>query len=393
MTERNQFTPYGQNPYQQQYSASPQAAQEERIGLRPRNRGLLEKVFGMELSSKMKTPLFATVALFAVGAAFAGVIAISYPDSGDVSNVPVLKAETMAFKEAPTEAGGMDVPYQDSTVFNVTRASDAVENPFSSERPIENLLEDPAPTEEPVDMAAAFADEAADAAAAAEKAKAEAEAIKNEVVAAAEASTEEKAARTVESLTDLPKATKVETIAQTQEKIAPQDLMKKVETPAPAAVATTTQAAANKQPDKLHAAGSSPETLAFVRSVLDQKDTKGTATKSEQVAQAQAANIAATMNRLEPAAGGNAINAPSITPGSHYVQLGSVTSSTGADAEWGKMQKSLPLAGLSHRVQEANLGDRGTFYRIQAGPMSKDSANRLCDQIKAQKPGGCLVVK
>lgn len=43
-------------------------------------------------------------------------------------------------------------------------------------------------------------------------------------------------------------------------------------------------------------------------------------------------------------------------------------------------------------MQEASL-DRGTFYRIQAGPISKDSADEICREIKAITPVGCLVVK
>ncbi|MCB1721141.1 MAG: SPOR domain-containing protein [Alphaproteobacteria bacterium] len=39
------------------------------------------------------------------------------------------------------------------------------------------------------------------------------------------------------------------------------------------------------------------------------------------------------------------------------------------------------------------MGERGTYYRIQAGPMSRASASDICDSIKAQKPGGCLVTQ
>jgi cell division septation protein DedD len=126
------------------------------------------------------------------------------------------------------------------------------------------------------------------------------------------------------------------------------------------------------KPITIHKPGSSPETLQFVRSVLDKKDSPN----------------AAAAASVEPAAGA------AVTPGSYFVQLASVKSRDGADSEWGKLQKSFgSLNGLDYRVQEANLGDRGTFYRIQAGPMSKTSAGDICDAIKAQKPGGCLVVQ
>jgi hypothetical protein len=51
------------------------------------------------------------------------------------------------------------------------------------------------------------------------------------------------------------------------------------------------------------------------------------------------------------------------------------------------------LSGAEYRVQRADLGAKGVFFRIQAGPMSKDSAKSVCDAIKASKPGGCVIVQ
>jgi len=123
-----------------------------------------------------------------------------------------------------------------------------------------------------------------------------------------------------------------------------------------------------------------------VRSVLDKKDGRAVSDTASDVA-TRAASV-------QPAAG-NPTRSFTITPGEHYVQLGSVTSVSGAESEWGKLQSkfSAELGSLPHRVQTADLGDRGTFYRIQAGPMSAESAASICDSIKAQKPGGGLVTK
>jgi cell division septation protein DedD len=99
--------------------------------------------------------------------------------------------------------------------------------------------------------------------------------------------------------------------------------------------------------------------------------------------------------KTEPAAGAATAAAKGITPGGYYIQVGSVRSESGADGEWKKIQAkySAQLGGLKYRTQEANLGAKGTFYRIQAGPMSKESADSLCGKIKAQTPGACLVTK
>src|SRR5690606_31120271 len=97
--------------------------------------------------------------------------------------------------------------------------------------------------------------------------------------------------------------------------------------------------------------------------------------------------------KTEPAAG--AVTASkAITPGGYYVQVGSVRSESGAAGEWKKIQaKYSALGGLQYRTQEANVGPKGVFYRIQAGPMSKESADSICAKMKAQTPGACLVTK
>jgi len=93
--------------------------------------------------------------------------------------------------------------------------------------------------------------------------------------------------------------------------------------------------------------------------------------------------------KTEPAAGTTAAKA--VTGGSHYVQLASVKNTAGAEAEFKKLQaKYSALNGIKYRTQEANLGAKGTFYRIQAGPMSKEEATRICTDIKS-KGGSCLV--
>lgn len=100
--------------------------------------------------------------------------------------------------------------------------------------------------------------------------------------------------------------------------------------------------------------------------------------------------VAKKAAKTEPAAGTTAAKA--ITPGGFYVQLASVRDSSGAAGEYKKMQVKYPsLAGISYRTQQADLAGKGTFHRIQAGPMSKDSAASVCSSVKA-KGGSCLVV-
>lgn len=80
--------------------------------------------------------------------------------------------------------------------------------------------------------------------------------------------------------------------------------------------------------------------------------------------------------------------------GGYAVQLGSLTSRDAAEKEWARLQKIFKdqLGGLDLFVQEANLA-KGTYYRVQAGRLTKADASAICDTIKAKNPGGCIVVK
>jgi hypothetical protein len=97
--------------------------------------------------------------------------------------------------------------------------------------------------------------------------------------------------------------------------------------------------------------------------------------------------------KTEPAAG-DAKAKTDASPGTHFIQLGSVKDRAGAEAEWKKLQRDFPaqLGNLTLRIQEANLGEKGTFYRIQGGALSQENARAICAAITSKKPGGCMVV-
>jgi hypothetical protein len=124
----------------------------------------------------------------------------------------------------------------------------------------------------------------------------------------------------------------------------------------------------------------SPETLAFVQSVLGQEG--GTAPPAARPRPPAPTPPAAP---APPAGAG----------GRYYVQLASVDSASGAAQEWARLVDAFPaqLAGAPHRVERADLGARGVFHRLQAGPFDEARARALCEAIKAQRPGGCLVVR
>ncbi len=81
--------------------------------------------------------------------------------------------------------------------------------------------------------------------------------------------------------------------------------------------------------------------------------------------------------------------------GDFLVQLASVRAEEGAHREWARLSKRHGdlLGTLALSVERADLGARGVYYRVRAGPLAdRAAATCLCDALKARKLG-CLVVR
>jgi hypothetical protein len=90
--------------------------------------------------------------------------------------------------------------------------------------------------------------------------------------------------------------------------------------------------------------------------------------------------------------------APATAPAAdtkYVVQVGSKKSQTDALASFADIQQKYPklLANYRPIVQKANLGSKGTWYRLQLGPIAdKSEAYKLCGQLKSQGLPDCLVM-
>ncbi|MGE0093474.1 MAG: SPOR domain-containing protein [Alphaproteobacteria bacterium] len=81
--------------------------------------------------------------------------------------------------------------------------------------------------------------------------------------------------------------------------------------------------------------------------------------------------------------------------GSYKVQIASVPSQELAEKEWAKAKaaNSDLLGALTMSIQRADLGAKGIYYRVQAGPLADDAAAKtLCSSLQSRKIG-CLVVR
>lgn len=77
------------------------------------------------------------------------------------------------------------------------------------------------------------------------------------------------------------------------------------------------------------------------------------------------------------------------------LQLGAMRSESEARGQWEQMKRKNPdlLGNLSGAAIRADLGDQGTYYRIQTGPVTDPaSADRICGQLR-QRHFPCMVVR
>lgn len=294
------------------------------------------------------------IASVAVAVVLLGIVVFgSYPDSEETAateSVPIVRADAGDYKTTPDNPGGMEIPYRDSTVFS---SADGTKTDSGTE----NILADEG-TEEPLPRDKLFAG------------------LNTEGDQPGGAPVD----ATATAADDQPKGEVEETMAKVEAVEPPSNdtLVKEAIGTAPSSDTTTTT---------LPAVAMKAEPV--VEPAKIEEIAKAEAPKEEpKVEPKKAEPTAKSVAKTEPAAG---TTAAKVTPGGFYIQLASVKDTGGAPAEYKKMQaKYTGLSGVEFRTQRADLA-KGTFYRIQAGPMSKDSATSVCNGIKA-KGGSCLVV-
>jgi hypothetical protein len=84
--------------------------------------------------------------------------------------------------------------------------------------------------------------------------------------------------------------------------------------------------------------------------------------------------------------------AKSAAAGGYVLQIGAYKSQADAEAAWKvyKGKHTALLSAYSGEVQQADLGERGTWYRLRiSGFADKDMASSLCDRLKADG-GACI---
>jgi cell division septation protein DedD len=88
--------------------------------------------------------------------------------------------------------------------------------------------------------------------------------------------------------------------------------------------------------------------------------------------------------------------APSAaSSGGHWlVQLGALKSEADAKAEWQRVKGANKdiLGDLASDIVRVDLGDKGIFWRLRAGPMDEGKARTICSNL-AKRAQGCILAK
>jgi TPR repeat protein len=172
----------------------------------------------------------------------------------------------------------------------------------------------------------------------------------------------------------------------TTQTVAAKSVTAKPATPAmadPAPAKVTEAAKVESKPAKTEA--KAPETTVAAAKTPAAEPAAKAPEPSTQLASAKAPDAA-------PASSGSA--SQQAAPSGVRIQLISMASEEAAWGAWKQISGKYPaqLTGLTATVEPADLGAKGTFYRVQAGPF--DSVTAAQDRCSAMKEAGldCLVV-
>jgi hypothetical protein len=84
---------------------------------------------------------------------------------------------------------------------------------------------------------------------------------------------------------------------------------------------------------------------------------------------------------------------PSAAGSAYLLQIGAYKSQADAEGAWKtyKARHAALLSGYSDNIQQVDLGERGTWYRLRIGGLSdREVATALCDRLKADG-GACIL--
>jgi hypothetical protein len=281
---------------------------------------------------------YVIVLIAMLGLVYAGVRAFDQ-SADDPASIPIVKAPDKPVKVDPEDPGGMDIPFQDALVY------DELDDDKTDQQKVEKLLPEP---EKPLERPAAEAP------------------ANNELTQKQAETLEPSQAEETAAMDDQPaEALLPETDKSDIQKPITRDETD-VKTEVSKAAEPETNGTTTKQPMAKKTANSVIAEL--VGGGADQ------ANKQDQTGDIN--NTQASLPR-----------------GGYIIQFGAVRDRDSAIKEFERLQSTHPnlIGSLDQRIQRADLGDKGIFYRIQGGFLTKKVAQDLCNQLQERHSVSCLV--
>ncbi len=284
--------------------------------------------------------IWPSIAVAAAAVAFGGVIWFAY-QSGKTGNggiPPLVKADTSPVKVKPDNPGGAEIPFQDSTVYDRLDAN--------GQKPVvEKLLpENEAPVTRPPPAPPPAASDA--------------------TVLAPPLGGPPPAALPQGSgiVVAPPPAESPATALAPPATVLPPPPAQVVQAPPPAKASPPPPVAVKPPP----------------------------ATKPAPAAKPAPDSIAALIGASEA----KPVASPRASAGGGYrLQLSAVRSPDAVQEEWNRLKHRFPeLAPLKNTTSKIDVAGKGTFYRVEAGPLGEAEAKSTCARLRAQGLG-CIVVK
>jgi len=293
--------------------------------------------------------IWPSIAVVAAAAAFGGVIWFAYQNGRDANRPgqpPLVKADPNPVKVKPDNPGGQEIPFQDSTVYDRL-------TPNGQKPVMEKLLPPPEqPVTRPQPEAAPPPPPATETAAAAPP-------------------VQQPPALPSQQLPAPP-------IQQSTPALGPDDGSPTVLAPT-AGIIVAPPPAARPAPAQLP----KPATAQSPKPAPPPAETAAAPPKA---AADPIAALIASQSGTVPAAAKSA-------GGGYRLQLSAVRTEDEVEPEWARLKRRYPeLASLRSSSSKIDVAGKGTFYRVEAGPLGETEAKATCANLRTQGLG-CIVVK
>jgi len=302
---------------------------------------------------RLRSYLTLGVAVIAVGGIVATGLHFMGGKRAGGPGIPVIKADERPIKIRPDDRGGMQVPNQDKLVYERMEQGEG-------DAKVERLLPAPEQPAVPAKQAVPVDAQAAKQAAATEVLK---------PMSAAKPLVE--APKPVAATAPMPvPAPAVAPVPAPTQVMAPQPLP-----PAPVAQPVPAQNSGYVPAQSRAQAPVAPVPVQPVKPV----------------AVAPAVPAPTSVPAAQPAA----MPAAKVPAGGDWlIQLGALRSAPDADKEWGRIQRANHelLGALKPDIVRVELGEKGTFWRLRAGPLSEQAAKQLCNDLKSRNQG-CIIAR